>query len=210
MILILLSLQPRDREHFKHAVRDIPAQLFQQGVGAAFVQLGHDVADSIADPGQLAQPVLGDNAIERLDQRRERVRGAQISFGAEVIGAGERCAPAYFDQQRRDSRSVEGGHFSSAAAARPADSSSTSPSGRRPYWHLRAAPGRCHCISPSKITNGRLVSTFRIRRKPRFADKEERSKRRQPTSNSLHKLAYAVPHGVLGNSAPVREAVTHV
>jgi hypothetical protein len=35
-------------------------------VDAGVVQLGHDVADRLADPGKLAQPVLGDNAVERL------------------------------------------------------------------------------------------------------------------------------------------------
>jgi hypothetical protein len=40
------------------------------------------------------KPVLGDNAVERLDERRQGVRCAQVGFGAEVIVAGERCAPA--------------------------------------------------------------------------------------------------------------------
>ena len=58
------------------------------------MQLGDDVGDRLADPGKLAQPVLGDYAVERLDKRQERVRGALIGFRAEVIVADERCAPA--------------------------------------------------------------------------------------------------------------------
>jgi hypothetical protein len=62
------------------AFRDVPAQLFQQRVCAGVVQLGHDVGDRLANPGELAKSVLGDNAVERLDQRRERVRGAQVGL----------------------------------------------------------------------------------------------------------------------------------
>jgi hypothetical protein len=46
--------------------------------------------------------VLGDHAVKRLDQRGEPVGGTLIGFGAEVIVAGERGAPAEFDQQRGD------------------------------------------------------------------------------------------------------------
>ena len=90
----LFRLEPGNREHVEHALRHVPAQLLQQGVGAGVVQLGDDVGDRLADPGKLAQPVLGDDAVERLDKRRERVRGALVGFRAEVIVAGERCAPA--------------------------------------------------------------------------------------------------------------------
>ena len=90
----LLRLQPGNREHVEHAFRDVPAQLFQQRVGAGAVQFGHDVGNRLANSGELAKPVLGDNAVERLDERRERIRGAQVGFGAEIIVAGERCAAA--------------------------------------------------------------------------------------------------------------------
>jgi len=33
--------------------RQLLAQLFQQGMGAGFVQLRHDVGNRLADPGQL-------------------------------------------------------------------------------------------------------------------------------------------------------------
>ena len=90
----LLRLQVGDREHVEHALWDVPAQLFQQRVGADVVQFGHDVGNRLANSGKLAKPVLGDNAVERLDERREGVRSAQVGFGAEIIVAGECCAPA--------------------------------------------------------------------------------------------------------------------
>ena len=65
--------------------------IFAMGAGYVMssVRNGSDVA--MRKP---AQPVLGDDALERLDQCRERVRGAQIGFGAEIIVARQRCAPA--------------------------------------------------------------------------------------------------------------------
>ena len=45
-------------------------------------------------PGGSAQPFLGDDPVERLDQRRECVRSALVGFGAKVIVTGERRAPA--------------------------------------------------------------------------------------------------------------------
>jgi hypothetical protein len=44
------------------------------------LQLGDDIGDRLADPGKLAKPVLGDDAVERLDERRERVRGALVAL----------------------------------------------------------------------------------------------------------------------------------
>jgi hypothetical protein len=94
------------------------------------VQLGDDVGDRLADARQLAQPVLGDDAVERLDQGGERVRGALVGFRAEIIVAGERGAPAELDQQRCDPDA------SSAAISAPLrqpallGSSSTPPSNR--------------------------------------------------------------------------------
>lgn len=125
-----LRFETGDRQHVEDTLRDILAQLFQQRMRAGAVQLGDDVGDRHADSGQPAQAVFGDDAVERLDQRREPVRGALIGFGAEVIVAGERCAPAELDQQRGHGRCVEHRHFSVAAAARPAGFSSAPPSGR--------------------------------------------------------------------------------
>src|SRR4051794_35000500 len=99
------------------------------GVAAGVVQFGHYISDRLTDPGKLTKPVLGDNAVERFDKRRKRVCGALVGFGAEIIVAGERCAPTELDEQRRDSRSLQRRHLSGAAAARPAGSS-TPPSGR--------------------------------------------------------------------------------
>jgi hypothetical protein len=90
----LLRLQPGDREHVEHAFRYVPAQFFQQRMGAGVVQLGHDVGNRLANSGELAKPVLRDDAVEGFDERRERVRGAQVGFGTEVIVAGERRAAA--------------------------------------------------------------------------------------------------------------------
>ena len=50
----LFRLEPRNGEHVEHALRHLPAQLLQQGVGAGVVQLGDDVGDRLADPGKLA------------------------------------------------------------------------------------------------------------------------------------------------------------
>jgi hypothetical protein len=65
----LLRLQPGDREHVEHAFRDVLAQFFQQRMGAGVVQLSHDVGNRLANSGELAKPVLGDNSVERLDER---------------------------------------------------------------------------------------------------------------------------------------------
>jgi hypothetical protein len=56
-------------------------QFFQQRVGAGLVQFGHDVGNRLANSGELAKPVLGGNPVERLDERREGVRSAQVGFG---------------------------------------------------------------------------------------------------------------------------------
>jgi hypothetical protein len=108
--------------------KSVLAQLLQQRMGPGAVQLGDDIGDRLADRGQLAQAAFGNDAVERLDQRREPVRGALIGFGAEVIVAGQRGAPAELDQQRGHGRCVKGGHLSAAAAARLAGSSSAPPS----------------------------------------------------------------------------------
>jgi hypothetical protein len=50
------------------------------GVEAELAVVGDDVGDRLPDPGKLAQPVFGDDAVKRLDQRREPVRGAPIGF----------------------------------------------------------------------------------------------------------------------------------
>jgi hypothetical protein len=89
----LFRLQAGNREHVEHAIRDVPAQLFQQRVCAGVVQFGYDGGNRLANSGKLAKPVLGDNAVERFDERREGVRSAQVGFGAEVIVAGE-CGAA--------------------------------------------------------------------------------------------------------------------
>jgi hypothetical protein len=103
------------------------AQLFQQRMRSGAVQLGDDIGDRLADPGQLAQTIFGNDAVERLDQRREPVRSALIGFGTKVIVSGEGSAPAEFDQERGHGQCVER-HFSAAAVARPAGSSSAPPS----------------------------------------------------------------------------------
>jgi hypothetical protein len=46
------------------------------------VQLGDDIGDRLTDAGQLAQTVFGNDAVERLGERREPVRSALIGFGA--------------------------------------------------------------------------------------------------------------------------------
>jgi len=56
------------------------------------VQLRHDIGDRLAYSGKPAQLVLGGDAVEWLDQRRKRVRGAQVGFGAEAIVAGDMVA----------------------------------------------------------------------------------------------------------------------
>jgi hypothetical protein len=65
-----LRFETRDRKHVEDTLGDILAQLFQQRMRAGAVQLGDDVGDRLTDPGQLAQAVFGDDAVERLDQRR--------------------------------------------------------------------------------------------------------------------------------------------
>ena len=90
----LVRLEPGNREHVEHAVGDVPAQLVQQRMGAGACNLVTMSAIVSPIPGSSAQPVLGDDAVERLDQRRERVRRALVGFRAEVIVAGERGAPA--------------------------------------------------------------------------------------------------------------------
>jgi hypothetical protein len=96
---------------------------------AGAVQLGDDIGDRLPDSGQLAQTVFGNDALKRLDQRREPLGSALIGFGAKVIVAGESGAPAELDQERGHGRCVAR-HFSVAAVARPAGSSSAPPSDR--------------------------------------------------------------------------------
>jgi hypothetical protein len=57
-------------------------------------KFGHDVGNRLANSGELAKPVLGDNAVERLDKGRECIRSAKVDFGAEIIVARESCAAA--------------------------------------------------------------------------------------------------------------------
>src|SRR4051812_44423486 len=94
------------------------------------MQLGDDVRDRLADPLQLAQPVLRNDLVERLDQGGECVSGALVGFRAEIIVAGQGGAPAELDQQPRDRGCVEPRNVSPAAAARPPGSSSTLSSSR--------------------------------------------------------------------------------
>jgi hypothetical protein len=62
-------------------------------MAAGPVQLGDDVSDGIADPWNLAQPAFRDDALERLGERRQALRGTQISLGTIGIAACE-CRPA--------------------------------------------------------------------------------------------------------------------
>src|ERR1041385_2860380 len=45
-------------------------------MGAGSVQLRNDVCNRLADTRQFAEPILGDDLLKRLDQRRQRVRTA--------------------------------------------------------------------------------------------------------------------------------------
>jgi hypothetical protein len=77
----LLGFETGDRQHIEDTRGDILAQFFQQRMGAGAVELGGDVGDRLADPGKFAQAVFGNDAVERLDQRREPIGGALIGFG---------------------------------------------------------------------------------------------------------------------------------
>ena len=113
----------------RNAVRDHRGAASPVGVAAGVVQFGHYISDRLTDPRKLTKPVLGDNAVERFDKRRKRVRGALVGFGAEVIVAGERCAPTELDEQPATA-GASSAAISAVLRARPAGSSSTPPSGR--------------------------------------------------------------------------------
>src|SRR5207249_8767713 len=111
----LFGFEAGDRKHVEEALRHVAAQLFQQWVRTAPVQPGDDVGDRRADARYIAQSVMTDDAVERLGQRGEAVRRAEIGFRAEIIVACERRAPAELDQQNRYRRGVERWHLGVAS-----------------------------------------------------------------------------------------------
>jgi hypothetical protein len=106
----LVRTQSRDGKHLQHAFRNLSAHALQRQVAAGPVQFRDDVGDRIADARNLAQPAFRDDALDRLGERRQALRGPQISFGTIGIAACERRAAAVHRKKLRNTRCIERDH----------------------------------------------------------------------------------------------------
>jgi hypothetical protein len=62
------------------AVRHLLAKFFRARMGARPMQLGDDVVDGVSDSRHVCQPVVGDDPIQRLDERGDAVRARTYAF----------------------------------------------------------------------------------------------------------------------------------
>jgi hypothetical protein len=148
----LLGAQARNRQQLQYAFRDVLAHAFQQWMRAGAMQLGHDIGDGVADAGDLAQPVLVDDPLQRLAERGEAFGRAQIGARAVVIVAGERGAPPEFDQQLGDRRRVEFRHADQTCPARQAfRAARRRPTGSRRRCYARFGSSRRYLLNQSSV-----------------------------------------------------------
>ena len=71
----LVRTEPGHAQELQHADRDFLPEFLKARMRAIPVKLGDDVGNGVSDPGDLGQPVLFDQVIEGLRERRQAVRG---------------------------------------------------------------------------------------------------------------------------------------
>jgi hypothetical protein len=97
----LVGTQPRKRQELQHAFRNILSHSLERRMRPRAVKLGDNVGNGLADTGNISQPILGDEAIERLGDRRQILGCPDIGLGPIGISTGESRAAAIFSQKLR-------------------------------------------------------------------------------------------------------------
>ncbi len=123
----LLRTQTGYGQQLKHASWYFLPELFEARMTARLVEFGDDVGDRSANPGDLSQPVVGDEHVQRNRESRQAVGGSRIGLSPVGIAAAQGGALRILSQEICHTASVERRHSASlpVRVLRPSRSKAT-------------------------------------------------------------------------------------